>query len=46
VHRLFCDESLALYYGVILFILSGILIIMIPPVVDHTFSFNGLMIGI
>jgi archaeal flagellar protein FlaJ len=37
---------LALYYGVILFILSGILMVVIPPVVDHTFSFNGFMNGI
>jgi archaeal flagellar protein FlaJ len=37
---------LALYYGVILFVISGILMIGIPPLVDRAFSFNGLMNGI
>jgi archaeal flagellar protein FlaJ len=37
---------LAIYYGVILFILSGILMIGIPPLVDRAFSFNSLMSGI
>lgn len=34
---------LAVYYGVILFVLSGILMIGIPPLVDRAFSFNNLM---
>jgi archaeal flagellar protein FlaJ len=34
---------LAVYYGVILFVISGILMIGIPPLVDRAFSFNGLM---
>jgi flagellar protein FlaJ len=37
---------LALYYGVILFVLSGILMIGIPPLVERTFSFNSLMSGL
>lgn len=37
---------LAFYYGVILFVLSGILMIGIPPLVDHAFSFSNLMSGI
>jgi flagellar protein FlaJ len=37
---------LALYYGVILFVVSGILMIGIPPLVDSAFSFDGLMSGI
>jgi flagellar protein FlaJ len=34
---------LAMYYGVILFVLSGILMIGIPPLVDSVFSFDGLL---
>lgn len=34
---------LAVYYGVILFILSGLLMIGIPPLVDNTFSFDNLL---
>jgi len=34
---------LALYYAAILFVLSGILMIGIPPLVDRAFSFNNLM---
>lgn len=37
---------LALYYGVILFFLSGILMIVIPPMVERTFSFSSLMNGL
>ena len=37
---------LALYYAVILFVLSGILMIGIPPLVDRAFSFNNLMSSI
>ena len=37
---------LALYYSVILFVLSGILMVAIPPLVDRAFSFNSLMSGI
>jgi archaeal flagellar protein FlaJ len=34
---------LAIYYGVILFVLSGILMIGIPPLVERAFSFNNLI---
>ncbi len=34
---------LAMYYGVILFILSGILMLGVPPLVDSVFSFQGLL---
>ena len=37
---------LATYYGVILFVLSGILMIGIPPLVDRVFSFQSMMSGI
>jgi len=33
---------LAIYYGVILFVVTGILMIGIPPLVESTFSFDGL----
>ncbi len=37
---------LVTYYGVILFVLSGILMIGIPPLVDRVFSFESMMSGI
>jgi len=32
---------LAVYYGISIFILSGILMIITPPLVEMAFSFNG-----
>ncbi len=32
---------LAIYYGISIFILSGILMIITPPLVEIAFSFNG-----
>lgn len=34
---------LAIYYGTFMFILSGILMIIVPPLVDMAFSFDGVL---
>ncbi|NLO30710.1 MAG: archaellar assembly protein FlaJ [Methanosarcina mazei] len=34
---------LAIYYGIFMFILSGILMIIVPPLVEMAFSFNGVL---
>ncbi|AKB77647.1 Flagella-related protein FlaJ [Methanosarcina horonobensis HB-1 = JCM 15518] len=34
---------LAIYYGTFMFILSGILMIIVPPLVEMAFSFNGVL---
>jgi flagellar protein FlaJ len=37
---------LAIYYGTFMFVLSGILMIIVPPLVDMAFSFDGVLEGI
>ncbi|HOW13266.1 archaellar assembly protein FlaJ [Methanosarcina sp.] len=37
---------LAIYYGTFMFILSGILMIVVPPLVEMAFSFDGVLEGL